>query len=533
MATKTVVNGRVFDEKTNIPLPGTKVRLGKKRATTDANGTFSIELILKEGETPPNRVIFKKSGYAPKRVSAITQSGNLKQKINATPLKPLNFDFGIQIPQLIVFGAAQLRGLKGRGTSPEGKAIEGALNESNKIYERLIPFALKQLSKFGIQDPADEDLVDCPAITDINSVITENNKTTRQLNNSFKTINSLSKAAKILRALLQAIKVVLQLMKKNPTPTAVGVPPGPAGGLLPPPLTKTMGGVTSYDEKREKTQKKIERFEELLSVFPDAVQPISLAVGQATSIIKTTDNLVGNCLDQARQQVVDEINRQQGLTSTTTLSSVIGSNGNTFTVPILQGLISRGESYDVVNQNGLTTSGSIAINTLNSNELLTVVEPNGNQFEIQGGQFDQSGIGQNGLNTQGGNLSVTDADFTEIDDNLLKDILGIDRDTDIQIGDLLAGNYLQEQLDAELTALTEDAAGDGQPSVTEYNGFILSVETETEEQAAGKSIKRRFAVGKNKDGVTLVQGEKSYSSNDQILLDELIFKIETEELSVN
>ena len=89
---------------------------------------------------------------------------------------------------------------------------------------------------------------------------------------------------------------------------------------------------------------------------------------------------------------------------------------------------------------------------------------------------------------------------------------------------------LQEQLDAELTALTNAAAQDGQPSITEYKGFFLSVETESEEAAQGLSIKRRFAVGKNADGVQLLQGEKSYSSNDQILIDELIFRIDSEDL---
>ena len=547
MATKTTVNGRLYDVKTNDPLSGAKVRLGKKSATTDSSGRFSIEYILQDGENPPNKVRFTKGGYAPKSASAISQNGNLKQKINATGLTPLKLDFGIILPQLIVFGAAQLKGFKSKGVSPEGKAIEGALGEANKIYERLIPFAAKNLSKFGIQDPNDLSEKTCPPFSEINKAVQDNNKTTRQLNNSFKTITSLSKGANILSALLKAVKIILQLLKKNPSPTAVGTPPGPAGGILPPPLTKTMGTVTSYDNKRELIDKQIEKFENLLEVFPDAVAPISIALSQATAIIKTTDNAIGECLDGARQAVVDEINRQQGLTTTTPLGSVLDSNGNIFTVPTLQGLIARGENYNVTNQDGLTFFGSRAINALNNNQLFSVVDPNGGEFDIQGGVgigtngngfgTQETGTsattGQNGFNTQGGDLSVTDIDFTQIDDSILKDILGIPQDSDIQVGDLLAGNYLQEQLDQELTDLTSEAASDGQPSVTEYNGFILSVETESEQEAQGKSIKRRYAVGKNKDGVILIRGEKSYSSNDQILLDELIFTIEQEGLTPN
>jgi len=299
MAEVVKVNGRLFDIKTNEALSGAKVRLGKKTATTNSSGAFTIEYTLSEGETPPSTISFTKGGYAPKKASAITQSGNLKQKINATGLTPLKLDFGIILPQIIVFGAAQLKGLKNRGSSPEGKAIEGALGEANKIYERLIPFAAKNLARFGIQDPNDLEGKSCPPLTQVSRAIQDNNKTTRQLNNSFKTINSLSKASKILSGLLQAIKIVLQLLKKNPSPTAIGVPPGPAGGLLPPPLTKTTGQITSYDEKREKAQKTIDKFENLLKVFPDAVGPVSIALGQATLIIQTTDSLVGECLDNA------------------------------------------------------------------------------------------------------------------------------------------------------------------------------------------------------------------------------------------
>jgi hypothetical protein len=61
------------------------------------------------------------------------------------------------------------------------------------------------------------------------------------------------------------------------------------------------------------------------------------------------------------------------------------------------------------------------------------------------------------------------------------------------------------------------------------NGFFFSTETET----TTKPLKRRRAIAKNKSGVSLLQGEWSFSSVDQILIDELIFYIQTNNLKAD
>ena len=103
------------------------------------------------------------------------------------------------------------------------------MKEASNLYERLIPFSAKQLARFGIQDPSDIANKSCPPITEINKAITDKNKTTRQLNNSYKTIRSLSKSSGVLEVLLKAIKIIFKLLKKNPLPSTIGLPPGPAG----------------------------------------------------------------------------------------------------------------------------------------------------------------------------------------------------------------------------------------------------------------------------------------------------------------
>ena len=84
----------------------------------------------------------------------------------------------------------------------------------------------------------------------------------------------------------------------------------------------------------------------------------------------------------------------------------------------------------------------------------------------------------------------------------------------------------QEKVSAELTALTQQQSQQQSPVVTEVNGFTMGVETEN----TTKSLKRRRAIANNAQGVTMLKGEWSFSSIDQILIDELVFYIQQNNL---
>ena len=96
--------------------------------------------------------------------------------------------------------------------------------------------------------------------------------------------------------------------------------------------------------------------------------------------------------------------------------------------------------------------------------------------------------------------------------------------------DCAEGEIDLETIDNELLALTQESEEEGNPIINELNGFILSVETDNINVVG--SLRRRFAVGKNAEGLTLLKGESSFSSNDQILIDELVFYIQQNDLKV-
>lgn len=87
----------------------------------------------------------------------------------------------------------------------------------------------------------------------------------------------------------------------------------------------------------------------------------------------------------------------------------------------------------------------------------------------------------------------------------------------------------QETVALELTILTTEQSNQLSPVVTDVNGFTMGVETEV----TNKPLKRRRATATNKKGVVMLKGEWSFSSIDQILIDELVFYIQQNNLKAD
>ena len=89
----------------------------------------------------------------------------------------------------------------------------------------------------------------------------------------------------------------------------------------------------------------------------------------------------------------------------------------------------------------------------------------------------------------------------------------------------------QEQLTEDLLEATKEQSQQQSPVVTNINGFEMSVVSVDNITIGG--LKRRKAIAKNKQGVIMLQGEPSFSSNDQILIDELVYYIQANDLKAN
>mgnify|MGYP000409455224 FL=1 len=89
----------------------------------------------------------------------------------------------------------------------------------------------------------------------------------------------------------------------------------------------------------------------------------------------------------------------------------------------------------------------------------------------------------------------------------------------------------QESISNDLLEATQQQLLQGNSIVPSVNGFEMGVVTVKDN--TDNKLKRRQAIAKNKAGVILLKGEPSFSSNDQILINELVYYIQINDLKAD
>ena len=89
-------------------------------------------------------------------------------------------------------------------------------------------------------------------------------------------------------------------------------------------------------------------------------------------------------------------------------------------------------------------------------------------------------------------------------------------------------DFTQEEIDNELLAIGAQEEEDGNPVLTDVNGFKMSVQQVPKTEVG--SIVKRQAIAKDSKGIIILKGEPSFSASDQILIDELAFYITSNNL---
>jgi hypothetical protein len=84
------------------------------------------------------------------------------------------------------------------------------------------------------------------------------------------------------------------------------------------------------------------------------------------------------------------------------------------------------------------------------------------------------------------------------------------------------------EINAGLLALQKQDEEQGSPLIANVNGFTMSVEVV--EKSNIDEYYQRQAVAKNSQGIIILKGDPSFSTIDQILIDELVFYIEQNNL---
>jgi hypothetical protein len=95
----------------------------------------------------------------------------------------------------------------------------------------------------------------------------------------------------------------------------------------------------------------------------------------------------------------------------------------------------------------------------------------------------------------------------------------------------IEGGEPMVEINAELLAISTIEEEQGNPIITNVNGFDMSVEVVDKSNV--DEYFRRQAVAKNSQGIIILKGEPSFSAGDQILIDELVFYIQQNNLKAD
>ena len=112
----------------------------------------------------------------------------------------------------------------------------------------------------------------------------------------------------------------------------------------------------------------------------------------------------------------------------------------------------------------------------------------------------------------------------------LQQILDLLNSLDLQIQNCVGDNEVElAEINTTLLELNNQQQFTTPQQNVQINGFNFDVETEP----TTNNLKRKRAVAKNDQGVILLRGEYSFSSSDQILINELIFYIQINNLKAD
>ena len=90
------------------------------------------------------------------------------------------------------------------------------------------------------------------------------------------------------------------------------------------------------------------------------------------------------------------------------------------------------------------------------------------------------------------------------------------------------GNVELDNINEELRNLEKEAEANAVTPSNQINGFTIEVET-IDQNAVG-DYKRKQAVGKNSQGIILIKGDPSFSAGDTVLINELAYYIQSNDL---
>lgn len=342
----------------------------------------------------------------------------------------------------------------------------------------------------------------CPTLGKLDRLKNKQQNLNKSLSSINGRLNKFKKLPKTLKVPVKALKVIIKVISSLPIPQSV--PPG--FGI---PINITV----KYGDLLVKLKEMVNQIDEIITGIEAVLETPTSQLSAISDILSRTESAISSC--QVSAQIQEDLN-----------------NGN----------INEDELKDLglMDDDGITifsTLGPLFVgnSTLDNSGNLSNIKRLGTQDEIDNGATDVviagTGTGKNGA-------------FTKSDLN--NDQQGIDRaikalteslrkinDSNIGSGtgdtsqNAFKGN-IKKLLDSLQNLTPEDKAAPGSFTYTAENGITYALEIE-KDPTSPEIAPRRFGVARTLDeGVAVIKGQPSFSSDTDVLLDEVKFRLDNQ-----
>ena len=304
------IQGRVSNEQTGEFLEGVNCVLAGTSAKTDRQGRFTLKVMLAvDPETDQIRslntnVIYTKGQFAPKTQSILTGSNKVKSVLNNIALTDLPTSIQQEINKVQRQAEETIEQVKNSLPKDPTAALFRLINRAiQRLTSSLLPLLIRQLALFGISSLTQRAEKSCPNRDGMMQVIRQKNKATRELNNIFRRIATVTALAGVFLSLRSALSSARISLFSIPLPTTLGIPPGPAGGVI---FSQPIGNTLTLDETVDKIKENENRFGNINRALLSAVLMLTIVIARIVRLNQQLDEIVNECSEELGEEFTSE-----------------------------------------------------------------------------------------------------------------------------------------------------------------------------------------------------------------------------------
>ena len=512
------VKGKVVNALNNEPIKGVKVSNSfLKTDTTNEKGEFTIEHPdLLDTLLPPSKfpIYFKKFLEKPRfkdyKLLPYSSTGDIQLNVGIIAMNPKESNLKKEIIEFFRFPKVEEDKYKTINVTFEYDLQKNLNDLIDEIKKLIIPLILGMIEAYAVSESKEllekfkknpqealnsiRDQLQCPTPEERKKIIDQKNKLLNALTNIQNALTAALQTLVPVKGIIDATDIAFKIIKLIPLPTAV-----PPGIGLPASVLNGFADLMDFLKKLIAYSKHIVNTTLGILILLEGF--LAIVIG----LLQLLDYLMQIC---AANEIEDEINGDAP-------SSLINQEINNI--------------ENILNNNGVDTGGGgynggnnvALIQSINNIQgiINTIQNPNPFIALNQNLALNTLNILTNQINS---NQSLTDISSTLNTLQSQTNLISISS-TPILISQTNQVN--QFAIANQLTDLTNQNPN----PISSINGFTMAVEPEN----TPSPIKRRRAIAKNRQDIIMLTGEWSYSSIDQILIDELVFYIQQKDLKAD